>query len=278
MNPFTLSSATQVLRRGFRTISLVTLLLSLALAAGPVQAQRTRTVLFDVSIKQASLKTIIQMINRKASYDFIYSDSDISGVARQDLQMKDATVEQVLTQCLHGTGLIFEISGKTIVIRRDPKLPTPPKAEKITIEGVVQDKEGHPLPGVTVIVKGTQLGTASGPNGEFYIECPPSQHITLAFSFIGMKSREIAYTGQKFVKVVLEEDLNEVQEVVVTGMFQRKKEGYTGSATTIKGEDLKKFSKTDIARTLSAIDPGFRIAENLEMGSNPNRLPDLRMR
>ena len=278
MNPFTLSSATQVLRRGFRTISLVTLLLSLALAAGPVQAQRTRTVLFDVSIKQASLKTIIQMINRKASYDFIYSDSDISGVARQDLQMKDATVEQVLTQCLHGTGLIFEISGKTIVIHRDPKLPTPPKAEKITIEGVVQDKEGHPLPGVTVIVKGTQLGTASGPNGEFYIECPPSQHITLAFSFIGMKSREIAYTGQKFVKVVLEEDLNEVQEVVVTGMFQRKKEGYTGSATTIKGEDLKKFSKTDIARTLSAIDPGFRIAENLEMGSNPNRLPDLRMR
>ena len=278
MNPFTLSSAAQVLRRGFRTISLVPLLLSLVLAAGPVQAQRTRTVLFDVSIKQASLKTIIQMINRRASYDFIYSDSDISGVARQDLQMKDATVEQVLTQCLHGTRLIFEISGKTIVIRRDPKLPTPPKAEKITIEGAVQDKEGHPLPGVTVIVKGTQLGTASGPNGEFYIECPPSQHITLAFSFIGMKSREIAYTGQKFVKVVLEEDTNEVQEVVVTGMFQRKKEGYTGSATTIKGEDLKKFSKTDIARTLSAIDPGFRIAENLEMGSNPNRLPDLRMR
>lgn len=82
MNPFTLSSAAQVLRRGFRTISLVPLLLSLVLAAGPVQAQRTRTVLFDVSIKQASLKTIIQMINRRASYDFIYSDSDISGVAR----------------------------------------------------------------------------------------------------------------------------------------------------------------------------------------------------
>ena len=69
-----------------------------------------------------------------------------------------------------------------------------------------------------------------------------------------------------------------MDEVVVTGMFERQKEGYTGSATVVKGDDLKKFSKTNIAKALSAIDPGFRIAENIAAGSDPNRLPDLRMR
>lgn len=70
----------------------------------------------------------------------------------------------------------------------------------------------------------------------------------------------------------------ELSEVVVTGMFNRRKEGFTGSAVTVKGEELKKISTTNIAKALAAIDPSFRVMEDIENGSNPNRLPDLRMR
>ncbi|MFR7874951.1 MAG: TonB-dependent receptor plug domain-containing protein [Butyricimonas paravirosa] len=69
-----------------------------------------------------------------------------------------------------------------------------------------------------------------------------------------------------------------MSEVVVTGMFNRRKEGFTGSAVSVKGEDLKKISTTNIAKALAAIDPSFRIMEDVLNGSNPNRLPDLRMR
>ena len=100
----------------------------------------------------------------------------------------------------------------------------------------------------------------------------------MVFSFVGMKPQELVYTNQEFLSVVLKEEVTQMDEVVVTGMFERQKEGYTGSATVVKGDDLKKFSKTNIAKALSAIDPGFRIAENIAAGSDPNRLPDLRMR
>ena len=73
-------------------------------------------------------------------------------------------------------------------------------------------------------------------------------------------------------------DQNELDQVVVTGIFNRRKESYTGSAVTMKGEDIKKVSTTNIAKAISVIDPSFRVMDNFEMGSDPNRLPDMRMR
>lgn len=72
------------------------------------------------------------------------------------------------------------------------------------------------------------------------------------------------------MRVVLEEAETELDEVVVTGMFSRKKEGFTGSAVTVKGDELKKISTTSIAKALSTIEPSFRIMENISAGSDPN--------
>ena len=93
-----------------------------------------------------------------------------------------------------------------------------------------------------------------------------------------MKSQEFTYAGQKEITIKMEEETVEMDAVVVTGMFNRKKKGFTGSAVSVKGEDLKKFSTTNMAKALSIIDPSFRIIENISQGSDPNRLPDLRMR
>lgn len=104
----------------------------------------------------------------------------------------------------------------------------------------------------------------------------------MVFSFVGMKDKEVAIKKlekeMKPLTVVMEENEEELSEVVVTGMFNRRKEGFTGSAVSVKGEDLKKISTTNIAKALAAIDPSFRIMEDVLNGSNPNRLPDLRMR
>lgn len=70
------------------------------------------------------------------------------------------------------------------------------------------------------------------------------------------------------MSVVMKSDTRALDEVVVTGMFNRKKEGFTGSAVTIKGEDLKKYSTNNVAKAIAAVAPGLRIVDNINMGSN----------
>lgn len=150
------------------------------------------------------------------------------------------------------------------------------------ITGVVQDKMKKALPGVTVLLKGTTLGVATDKDGKFSLDLPKIDSVVLVFSFVGMKTQEVVIKKlekeMKPLTVVMEEADEELSEVVVTGIFNRRKEGFTGSVTSVKGEDLKKISTTNIAKALSAIDPSFRIMEDVLNGSNPNRLPDLRMR
>ena len=127
-------------------------------------------------------------------------------------------------------------------------------------------------------MKGTTLGTSTDMEGKFTLMLPDQKDLRLIFSFIGMESQEIAYTGQKELRVVMKEAQTEVEEVVVTGMFTRKANSYTGSVSTVKGEALRAVGNGNILSSLKNIDPSFLMVENLEAGSDPNALPDFQMR
>lgn len=169
-----------------------------------------------------------------------------------------------------------------VIVTKAESIALDVKKESFKITGKVIDKKGEVLPGVTIIIKGTTLGTATDSKGIFSLEIPRMDSVVLVFSFVGMKSHtEVIRKLEKDMKplnIVLEEDTETLEDVVVTGIFDRKKEGFTGSAVTVKGEDLKKISTTNIAKALAALDPSFRVMDDVLNGSNPNRLPDLRMR
>ena len=93
-----------------------------------------------------------------------------------------------------------------------------------------------------------------------------------------MKKKEVIYRGEEVLKIVLEEETAEMEEVVVTGIFERKKESFTGSATTYSSRELKKVGNQNIIQSLKSLDPAFAILENNEAGSDPNHLPDLEIR
>ena len=153
---------------------------------------------------------------------------------------------------------------------------------RVEVTGIVIDEESVPVAGAGVVLKGTTIGVSTEADGTFRLEMESSgPEFVLEFSFIGMKTREVKVKprdGKADMEVVLEMDQNELDQVVVTGIFNRRKESYTGSAVTMKGEDIKKVSTTNIAKAISVIDPSFRVMDNFEMGSDPNRLPDMRMR
>ncbi|MBR5463633.1 MAG: carboxypeptidase-like regulatory domain-containing protein, partial [Butyricimonas sp.] len=236
-----------------------------------------------IKVTNVTLKSVFKEVKQKMGYTFVYNEHDVNQVGKVTLDITTSDVKQVLDKCLENTALGYYIQGDVVVIqKRAEQIVRDVEKESFKITGLVQDKKKEPLPGVTVLLKGTSVGVATDKDGKFSLEVPQMDSVVLFFSFVGMKDKEIAIKKlekeMKPLTVVMEEDEEELSEVVVTGMFNRRKEGFTGSAVSVKGEDLKKISTTNIAKALAAIDPSFRIMEDVLNGSNPNRLPDLRMR
>ena len=147
------------------------------------------------------------------------------------------------------------------------------------LRGLVTDKDGLPLPGVAVQVKGTTQGTTTDGDGEYYIMVKGVENPVLVFSFIGMETQEKPFEkGKHRINVVLEESQQVMEEVVVNGIYTRKAESFTGSAKTFKKDELKRVGNGNIFQSLKNLDSSLKIMDNMEMGSDPNSMPDMRLR
>lgn len=228
------------------------------------------------SLKNASLKDIIGEIRKNSDYDFVYRDVNLESFTRRDVAFKDATIEQVLTDCLKGISLGYEINGKTIIIRK--KAISQKEKKSKTITGKVSDEQGNVLPGVTVIIKGISLGTATNSDGEYRLEIPEINDPVLIFSFVGMRTQEIIVGSKTRVDVQLVEDSKTLEGVVVTGIFTKSKESYTGAVTSISAKELKMYRGQNLLATLRNIDPSVNIVTDNALGSNPNLIPEINIR
>ena len=151
------------------------------------------------------------------------------------------------------------------------------------VRGKVVDENKLPIPGVSVRLGGTSLGTATDVDGNFKLFVP-ADTATLVVSFIGMKTEVVkiprlkAGEEQKELTIVLREEDVKLEDVVVTGIFTRKKESFTGSASTYSAAELKTMGTQNILQSLKTLDPAFAILEDNQFGSDPNRLPNMEIR
>ena len=231
----------------------------------------------SIRMENVTFKEVAREIERQTGLTFLYSDVKVNGLKNLNLDFQRTDLSAILDKCLEGSGLSFKIVENTIVIVPASKATMLPQ-QKQTVKGVVMDKSGAVLPGVTVLIKGTQIGTSTDMDGKFSLTSAEMPDLVLVFSFVGMKTREVPVVGSKELKVVMEETSEAIQEVVVTGIFERKKESFTGSATTYSVDDLKKVGNQNILQSLKSLDPAFALIENNDFGSDPNRLPDLEIR
>lgn len=136
------------------------------------------------------------------------------------------------------------------------------------------------MPGVTVVIEGSTVGTTSDADGNYTLKVPSGIY-NLLFSFLGYEPVVKKFNGQnrkEFETIKLVQSAMELEDVVVTGVYQRKKESFTGSTTTFKNSDLKSVGTQSVLQSLRTLDPSFKIADNALAGSNPNRLPDFEIR
>ena len=151
------------------------------------------------------------------------------------------------------------------------------------VRGKVIDEKKQPIPGVSVRLGGTSMGTATDVDGKFKLLIP-ADTATLVVSFIGMKTEIVKIprlkTGveQKELTIVLREEDVKLEDVVVTGIFTRKKESFTGSASTYSAAELKTMGTQNVLQSLKTLDPAFAILEDNQFGSDPNRLPNMEIR
>lgn len=203
----------------------ILLLIFLTPQSVEVHAQEQR---LSFHLKAATLKQIINEIKKHSDYDFVYKDVNLQAVAPREISFRSATIGEILNDCLKGTDLTFDINGNTIIIKKQTK-----SSQSRNLTGIVTDTRGTALPGVTIMIKGTTLGTTSNENGRFQLALPISDNLILIFSFIGMKTQEVTINSQQEIQVSLQEETAVLEDVIVTGIFNKSKESYTGAVTSV---------------------------------------------
>ena len=134
---------------------------------------------------------------------------------------------------------------------------------------MLSKEDGLPVIGASVRIAGTEQGAATDLNGQFTLDVKPGT--ALQVSYIGMKTQTLqAMPG---MEIILESDAKTLNDVVVTGIFRKAKESYTGAATKIGGEKLKMYKGQNLLQTLRNADASLNIPMNNMMGSDPNSLP-----
>ena len=232
----------------------------------------------NLDLKKVSIKELFNEIQKQTNLSFVFNTEQTEKLGVVSVQAENESVESVLRKVLTNTGMMFEFDGTLIIVR--PEEPEKKEVVKIKVSGTVKDNKGEFLPGVTILLKGTQIGTVTDLSGKFSFELPKQDSLVLVFSFIGYKQQEVKVKSSnvKPLDIVLHEDVTEMDEVVVTGIYQRKKESFTGCSQTYKAEELKMVGTQNLLQSLKTLDPSFHIVENNQFGSDPNRTPDIEIR
>lgn len=147
------------------------------------------------------------------------------------------------------------------------------QVQKVTGTVIAQD-DGEPVMGASITVEGTKQVAITDSYGVFTIGVPPGKKIVV--SYIGMTT--VTVTPKDGMKIVLKNDSKMLDDVVITGIFQKARESYTGSVSTIKAEDIKLNRGSNLLQTLKSLDASLNFGINNVVGSNPNSLPQLNIR
>jgi TonB-linked SusC/RagA family outer membrane protein len=232
-----------------------------------------------LSMRNAELQTVFKEVNKQSGYLFFYSGETKVSQKKVSVNLKGANINQALDQILKNQQLTYTIINNTVVLQYQEDAKSAPVVTRfLEIEGKVLDagsKTG--IPGVNVYQKDkTSNRTQTNSNGDFKITANPGD--ILIFTYIGYKMKEVKVTDVKSLSVTLEMDVKTMNDVIITGYQTIKKESYTGTAITIKGEDLKKVNSQNLLKSIQSFDPSFKILDNNLAGADPNALPQINVR
>jgi len=253
-----------------------------SLSAESLFSQQTRIA---VRFENKAIEAVLEELKAQTGYEFVYVKDVFPANRTVTMSMNDATLEQVLDAILSPNGLNYRINDQLVIItatqqaqqqNQQPQAQQQPATASVT--GHVTDGEGKPIIGVAVTVRGTTRGTVTDVNGRYTLSWPARADAVLLYSYLGMTPQEVVYTGQQEINVTMRDAAQAIDDVVVTGYFDRTRQSFTGSEVSVRGEELRQLGAMNMLTAISVFDPSVRTIPNNDWGSDPNRVPEISIR
>jgi len=226
---------------------------------GKSYSQNTK---LSVEFKNSSIESVLNYIESRTEYSFMYDNKKIDISREINISAKDQTVEAILDQ-LFENGVNYQMIGKHIIITPKESQSSNSAQQQKTVSGKVADSSGAPLPGVSVKIKGKPVGTITDANGFYNLSNVPGD-ATLQFSFVGMKTQEVAVSGKTNLNITMSEETVGIEEVVAVGYGKmQKKEELTGSISTIKTATLADKVSPSVINMLQGTAAGVTVSQDV---------------
>lgn len=241
------------------------ILVYLAPAASIAQRQAGITL----KLRQVPLETVFEKIQEQTAYRFVYNDNLLVKAKKVSIDVRNGTIEAVLSACLSGQPFSYAIQDNNILItpkKEDPRLkaqaPAMPGLDTITVSGQVLDgNSGMPIPGTTILEKTTGKGAVSDGSGKFQINGITKESAVLQFSSIGYETQEIKTAGSNVFTIRMKPAAKGLDETVVIAYGTTTKRFNTGSIGTIKAEEIDRQPVTNVLTAIAGRVPGMVVTQ-----------------
>lgn len=241
-------------------LSFIMLFVSSLSVIGNTYSQSTK---FSFQLSNTTVKAVFQEIERNSEFIIVYSDDMIDVSREVSVKVTDANIEKILDQILKVTNNGYEIKDRQIVITKlkDLQLNEMIVQTERPLKGVVKTSDGSTLPGATVIEKGTNNGTITDFEGNYTLNVSKANAV-IVFSFVGMSTIEMDYTGQANMNVIMREDAIGLEEVVAVGYGVQRKSDLTGATNRLTEENMNKSVATSPIEMMQGRVAGVNITQN----------------
>ena len=266
--------------KGLKKMLLIMKLTAVFLFAGMMAigaSTYSQTTRLNFRLEKATLKDFFSKVEEISEFYFFYKADEVDLEKTVSLNIQDQTIDRILDNVLKETGLNYKIVDRYIVVSKNPMNENALSnwaQQQVTIAGTVRNQAGEPIPGATVMVKGTLTGTVTDINGRFSMVLPQNAQV-LVFSFVGMRTQEIPIEGRTTFEITMTEELRGIDEVVVIGYGTRQKKDLTGAVSQISSDDIVKQNTLSPQMAMQGRMAGVFVSNP---GSNPNARPTIRIR
>ena len=231
-------------------------------------SQQTKLTL---KMDNARVIDVLDEIENNSEFYFLFNQKLVDVERKVDVDVNEKTIDRILTEIFEGTDVYHQVNERVIVLTTEKitgKI-NDLKFQQIPVSGTVTDESGQPLPGVTVVVKGTTQGTVTNSEGAFSMSDIQENSI-LVFSFVGMQTQEIEVLTQTSINVKMQVDAIGIEEVIAVGYGTMKKSDLTGAVQRIDADNFKTQSMSQVTEMLSGRVSGLNItqATNAQGGGN----------
>lgn len=237
----------------------------------PLQAQE-----ITVDVSGASLTDVFSQLNQQYGYHFVYVASVLDGLPNVSVTVRNSNIHAVMDEVLQGLPLAYTVRGRVITLTRKDG-PIDDDSSSLPITGMIYDRETMaPIPYVSVQWE-DQQGTVSSSEGDFEVRVPIGTD-SLHFTAVGYYPETVSFGDVNDYRIGLRPQTVGIEEVVVTGIVERRQESYTSATTVISGRQLRQLTNANALAALQALDPAFVIIANNLRGSDPSLLPQIELR